>query len=254
MNKAISTTSKSSSEQVPPRSTLILGSILARSSGAAGGGSLRGSGRSGRQWSGRCAFCAVRPPGHHARPNSAMGFCFFDSIAVAARHAVDTLGVERALVVDWDVHHGNGTQEIFYEDSPVAFLSFHRFPFYPGTGRQVETGRGAGLGFTKNVPLRFGTSRQEYCAAFRSNLEGFADRVKPGLISSRRLRRPQSRSGRQSRVGIGRFRGFDDRHSGGCGYACKRSNRQRSRRGLQHLEAGRERRSPLGKAGRRVND
>ena len=128
------------------------------------------------------AFCIVRPPGHHARPNSAMGFCLYGSIAVAARHAVEKLGLDRVLIVDWDVHHGNGTQEIFYDDPRVAFLSLHRFPFYPGTGREDETGHGDGLGFTKNVPLRFGTRRPDYRAAFQKNLESFADRVKPQLI------------------------------------------------------------------------
>ena len=130
----------------------------------------------------RRAFCIVRPPGHHARPDSAMGFCLFNSIAVAARHAIEKVGLARVLIVDWDVHHGNGTQEIFYEDPRIAFFSIHRFPFYPGTGRADETGLGHGLGFTKNIPLRFGTHRKEYRAAFRSSLEEFADRVKPELI------------------------------------------------------------------------
>ncbi|GAC1306987.1 MAG: histone deacetylase family protein [Isosphaeraceae bacterium] len=130
----------------------------------------------------RRAFCIVRPPGHHARPDSAMGFCFFNSIAVAARHATEKLGLERVLIVDWDVHHGNGTQEIFYDDPRVAFFSIHRFPFYPGTGREDETGTGDGLGFTKNMPMRFGTPRKEFLAAFQSSLGGFADRVKPELI------------------------------------------------------------------------
>lgn len=128
------------------------------------------------------AFCIVRPPGHHALPDSAMGFCLFNSIAVAARHAVETLGLGRVLIVDWDVHHGNGTQEIFYDDPRVAFLSLHRFPFYPGTGREEETGEGPGLGLTKNVPLRFGIARQDYRAVFRASLEAFAERVRPELI------------------------------------------------------------------------
>ncbi len=111
-----------------------------------------------------------------------MGFCLFGSVAVAARDAVDRLGLERVLIVDWDVHHGNGTQEIFYDDPRVAFLSIHRYPFYPGSGAKNETGTGPGLGLTKNVPLAFGTSRLDYLAAFRTSLEAMADKVRPELI------------------------------------------------------------------------
>ncbi|HEU5115533.1 MAG TPA: histone deacetylase, partial [Isosphaeraceae bacterium] len=116
------------------------------------------------------AFCAVRPPGHHARPNSPMGFCLFGTVSVAAAHAVEKLDLNRVLVVDFDVHHGNGTQEIFYEDSRVAFLSVHRHPFYPGTGSTDETGWGDGLGWTRNVPLPYGVSRSDYHSAFRNAL------------------------------------------------------------------------------------
>ncbi len=128
------------------------------------------------------AFCAVRPPGHHARPSSPMGFCLFGNIAVAAADAVSRLGLERVLVVDFDVHHGNGTQEMFYDDPRVAFFSIHRYPFYPGTGAADETGTGAGIGTTRNVPVAFGTSRRHYRDAFRQALESFADRVKPELV------------------------------------------------------------------------
>jgi acetoin utilization deacetylase AcuC-like enzyme len=128
------------------------------------------------------AFCAVRPPGHHARPGEPMGFCLFANIAVAAADARDRLGLERILIVDFDVHHGNGTQEIFEADGRVGFLSIHRYPFYPGTGAANETGTGPGLGFTRNVPLPFGTSRTDYRAAFRSALESMADRVRPELV------------------------------------------------------------------------
>jgi acetoin utilization deacetylase AcuC-like enzyme len=130
----------------------------------------------------RRAFCAVRPPGHHARPEEPMGFCLFGSVAVAARHAIDGLGLGRVLIVDWDVHHGNGTQEMFYDDPQIGFLSIHRYPFYPGSGAKGETGTGPGLGSTRNVPLPFGVSRADYLAAFRTNLEAMADKVRPELI------------------------------------------------------------------------
>jgi acetoin utilization deacetylase AcuC-like enzyme len=130
----------------------------------------------------RRAFCAVRPPGHHARPDEPMGFCLFGSVAVAAADAVERLGLSRVLIVDWDVHHGNGTEEMFYDEGRVGFLSIHRYPFYPGSGAANETGTGRGLGFTRNVPLAFGISRKDYRAAFRSALESMADHVRPELI------------------------------------------------------------------------
>lgn len=130
----------------------------------------------------RIAFCAVRPPGHHARPHSAMGFCLYGTIATAAAHARDVLKLDRILIVDFDVHHGNGTQEMFYEDSRVGFLSIHRFPFYPGTGRADETGSGPGLGFTWNVPLGAETSPRDYHAAFEASLEKAAEKMKPQLV------------------------------------------------------------------------
>jgi acetoin utilization deacetylase AcuC-like enzyme len=128
------------------------------------------------------AVCLVRPPGHHARPHDAMGFCIYDNIAVAAADAVRRLGLDRVMIVDYDVHHGNGTQEIFYSDPKVAFLSIHRYPFYPGTGAKDETGSGAGLGFTKNIPLPYGTKRPDYLAALRKGVEDMADKVKPELL------------------------------------------------------------------------
>jgi acetoin utilization deacetylase AcuC-like enzyme len=127
------------------------------------------------------ALCVVRPPGHHATPLQSMGFCLFNTIALAALHARDK-GLNRVLIVDWDVHHGNGTQDFFYDDPAVGFFSIHRYPFYPGTGRKDETGHGAGLGTTFNAPVRFGTSRPDYFAAFASHLEKAADALKPELV------------------------------------------------------------------------
>jgi acetoin utilization deacetylase AcuC-like enzyme len=112
------------------------------------------------------AFCAVRPPGHHAMRSGAMGFCVFNNAAIAAAHAREKLGVERVLIVDWDVHHGNGTQAIFERDRSVFFLSLHRWPFYPGTGAGGETGEGRGAGTTLNVELREGTGPAEYLRRF----------------------------------------------------------------------------------------
>jgi acetoin utilization deacetylase AcuC-like enzyme len=130
----------------------------------------------------RRALCLVRPPGHHARPGEPMGFCLFSNVAVAAAHALGRHGLDRVLIVDWDVHHGNGTQEVFYEDPRVTFLSIHRYPFYPGTGAADETGSGPGLGTTRNLPIRFGVSRGEYHAAFSAGLEEVAERCRPELV------------------------------------------------------------------------
>lgn len=130
----------------------------------------------------REAVCLVRPPGHHALPNRAMGFCLFGNVALAAAHARTVHDLDRVLIIDWDVHHGNGTQDIYYEDGQVHFLSAHRFPFWPGSGDEDETGTGEGLGATLNVPLPFGISRRQYMAAFGHALETAADRCKPQLV------------------------------------------------------------------------
>jgi acetoin utilization deacetylase AcuC-like enzyme len=132
----------------------------------------------------KTALCLVRPPGHHATPTHSMGFCLFNNIAVAARHARLKHGLNRVLIVDWDVHHGNGTQEVFYEDLSVYFLSIHRYGqgFYPGTGAADETGAGAGLGTTRNVPIEFGTSRADFLDQFTKALESAADAFKPELV------------------------------------------------------------------------
>jgi acetoin utilization deacetylase AcuC-like enzyme len=130
------------------------------------------------------ALCLVRPPGHHATPTRSMGFCLFNNIALAARHATSAHGVNRVLIVDWDVHHGNGTQDIFYEAPDVLFFSIHRYGmgFYPGTGAKDETGRGKGLGHVLNEPIRFGTSRKDYQTRFTTALEKAADKIKPELV------------------------------------------------------------------------
>ena len=130
----------------------------------------------------RSALCLVRPPGHHAIQERAMGFCLLSNIAIAARTAIQRFDVDRVLIVDWDVHHGNGTQDVFYEDEQVTFFSAHRFPFYPGSGRKSETGRGKGLGTTVNLPLEFGVSRQEYLKAFSDALSKTADRCRPDIV------------------------------------------------------------------------
>jgi acetoin utilization deacetylase AcuC-like enzyme len=130
----------------------------------------------------KTALCLVRPPGHHALAHDAMGFCLFNNIALAADHAIKQHKLERVLVVDWDVHHGNGTQDAFYEREDVWFLSAHRSPFYPGTGARNETGHGPGLGTVFNMPVAFGTPRKEYLTQFESLLTDAASRCKPQLI------------------------------------------------------------------------
>ena len=130
----------------------------------------------------RRALCLVRPPGHHALANAPMGFCLYGTVAIAAAEAMKGHDLDRVLIVDFDVHHGNGTQEVFYKDPRVGFLSIHRYPFYPGTGAADETGTGPGLGTKKNIPLPFGVPRPEYHAAFRAGLDKLSAKIRPQLV------------------------------------------------------------------------
>ncbi|HXE14316.1 MAG TPA: histone deacetylase [Bryobacteraceae bacterium] len=128
------------------------------------------------------AFCLARPPGHHAEHNRGMGFCLFNNVAVGARYAQKRYGAERVLIADWDVHHGNGTQEIFYRDPSVFFFSTHQSPWYPGTGAANETGNGPGAGLTSNCPLPAGSGRKEIVGAFRELLLPALHKFQPDLV------------------------------------------------------------------------
>jgi acetoin utilization deacetylase AcuC-like enzyme len=130
----------------------------------------------------RNAFCLVRPPGHHATTERGMGFCVFNNAAVAARYAQQKRRVGKVLIVDWDVHHGNGTQDIFYDDDSVFYFSTHQSPWYPWTGKADETGHGKGLGTTLNCPMKRGAGRKEFMSAFRDKLAPAVSQFKPELI------------------------------------------------------------------------
>jgi len=127
------------------------------------------------------AFCAVRPPGHHASAQRGMGFCLFNNVGIAARYAQARYGVERVLIADWDVHHGNGTQDTFYRDGTVFFMSTHQSPFYPNTGKAEETGEGPGSGLTMNRPFPAGVGNAEIVGAFRDDLLPAARDFRPDL-------------------------------------------------------------------------
>jgi acetoin utilization deacetylase AcuC-like enzyme len=160
---------------VSPKSFQV-GLAAAGAAGAAVDGVMKGDAPN--------ALCLIRPPGHHATPTRSMGFCLFNNIALAARHAKDVHKLTRILIVDWDVHHGNGTQDIYWEDPEVMFYSIHRYGmgFYPGTGDREETGGGKGLGFKLNVPVKRGVDRKAYRDLFTGGLEKAADKIKPELV------------------------------------------------------------------------
>jgi acetoin utilization deacetylase AcuC-like enzyme len=128
------------------------------------------------------AFCAVRPPGHHASTQKGMGFCIFNNVAMGARYAQRKYGAERVLIADWDVHHGNGTQDIFYEDGSVLLFSTHQWPWYPGTGDASEHGDGQGKGKTINCPFPAGAGRAQVLAAFQDQLFPAAKEFRPDII------------------------------------------------------------------------
>jgi acetoin utilization deacetylase AcuC-like enzyme len=130
----------------------------------------------------RNAFCLVRPPGHHANAGRGMGFCLLNNVAIAARYAQRKHGVARVAIVDWDVHHGNGTQDIFYRDGSVFFFSSHQWPLYPGTGRADETGEGAGASTNMNFPFPAGSGRREILGAVENSLIPAMARFRPELV------------------------------------------------------------------------
>jgi acetoin utilization deacetylase AcuC-like enzyme len=130
----------------------------------------------------RVGFSALRPPGHHAEPSRAMGFCLFANVSIAARHALDSLGAERVLVLDWDVHHGNGTNTIFHESPEVLFASLHQFPFWPGSGPLSDVGAGAGEGYSINLPVPGGSGEEEFCGLIEHIVLPAARRFDPDLV------------------------------------------------------------------------
>lgn len=128
------------------------------------------------------AFCAVRPPGHHAERGRAMGFCIFNNIAVAAAALIEESGLERVAIVDWDVHHGNGTESIFMGDDKVLYISLHQYPHYPGTGSAETVGEGRGAGFTMNLPMGVGAGDRDYLDAFGGKIIPALERFEPQFL------------------------------------------------------------------------
>ncbi len=128
------------------------------------------------------AFCAVRPPGHHAGENRAMGFCIFNNVAIAARYLIREEGMDRVAIVDWDVHHGNGTELTFLEDDHVLYVSLHQYPHYPGTGHANVVGKNGGVGYTLNIPMGIGGGDRDYFMAFEKRVIPALDEFKPEFI------------------------------------------------------------------------
>lgn len=178
------------------------------------------------------AFAVIRPPGHHATPTKGMGFCLFNSVAVAARHAQAVHGIERVLVVDWDVHHGNGTQDAFEADPTVLFFDTHQSPLYPGTGAADEIGIGAGTGFTINCPFPAGAGRREILGAYHDRLLPAADAFRPQLVLVS--------AGFDSRAGdpLGRFTLGDDDFAEMTRVVCGIAERHAGGRLVSTLEGG----------------
>lgn len=129
----------------------------------------------------RRVFCAVRPPGHHAEADRAMGFCLFNNVAIGARYA-QTAGYGKVFIIDFDAHHGNGTQHIFEEDDTVFYFSTHQYPYYPDTGKDMERGRGKGEGFTYNVPILAGSGNKDYLAVYQDILPSVLHRFGPDIV------------------------------------------------------------------------
>ncbi len=127
-------------------------------------------------------FCAVRPPGHHAESQKAGGFCFFNNVAIAARYVQTEYGITRVAIVDWDVHHGNGTQDAFQEDDSVYYISLHQYPYYPGTGAEADIGYGRGLGYTLNIPVKAGSGNSHYLQAFNERVLPELERFRPEVV------------------------------------------------------------------------
>ncbi len=130
----------------------------------------------------KTAFCAVRPPGHHAEEGISMGFCIFNNIAITAKYLQQVHGINKVMILDWDVHHGNGTEKSFYEDNTVFYISLHQYPHYPGTGARADIGRGKGKNFTLNIPMSAGSNDQDYLNAFKEEVIPSVKTFAPGFI------------------------------------------------------------------------